>query len=154
MFENVVLQLLQGKTRVVVTHKEFIIAHTAVNCVVDISPEGILMMDMPECREVETDEDLAASRSILSIMTMAHGDTFKTIDKEQISSDDDNDFGIFDIDYSYSGKMIERKQDLDVDEDNESGVIDASVFKGYLSAAGGLKVIALLLCIQSAWQVN
>lgn len=164
VFEKVVLNLLQGKTRIIVTHKEDIIKHAAVSHTLEISPEGDLIatqhLNLGLDVDLSSANDETKDNVVYSISAVPYIDNLSA-SLTPVGSDDGNAYEDVDdddklcMDYSYSGKQVgTKKQGLDVDEDTGSGGIDTSVFKGYLSAAGGMKAIAAILCIQTTWQVR
>ena len=167
VFEKVVLELLQGKTRIVVTHKEDIINHTAVSCTLEFSHDGNLIEteNVNYAVNVAGVSDEARDLSLRSITAVPYVDslsallaqqsTTSTSNNDSTSVEDEDEDDVLCMDYSYSGKKTDnKKQGLDVEEDMGSGGIDMSVFKGYMAAAGGIKAVAMLLCIQTVWKVS
>jgi ATP-binding cassette, subfamily C (CFTR/MRP), member 1 len=166
VWEKVVLELLRGKTRVVVTHKEDIINHPAVTFTVEISPDGNLIETKSHTHEVNSSCSSGESEdcTMRSITAVPYEDVWSaSLGAASASShgkvdddvDEDAEDDVLCMDYSYSDKRVEKKkQGLDVEEDSGSGGIDVSVFKGYLAAAGGVKAIGIIICIQTAWQVR
>jgi hypothetical protein len=160
VFEKVVLELLVGKTRVVVTHKEDIINHPSVMCTLEISPEGELTERMNSSfKDMSPTSGIGQFIKIRSVVDVPYVDSFQEsfeapIDKDGGDEDDDA-HDLLCMDYSYSGKKTGKsKQGLDVEEESSSGKIDVSVFKGYMAAAGGMTAILLLFFVQTLWQVR
>jgi hypothetical protein len=171
VFERVVLGLLQAKTRVIVTHKEEIIGHPSVCCMLEVSLRGDVVKSVNPNNEFteRSESDDSKDWRLSSITKVPYIDSLSASlatalhDQQDIhgnvhsgdDDDDDDDEDMKCLDYSYSGKKVApAKQGLDIEEDKSSGKIDVSVFKRYLEAAGGLKAIAMIFCIQTAWQVS
>lgn len=162
VFERVILDLLRGKTRILVTHNEDIIRHPAVDSILEISPSG----DIVEVIRPDNPGSVPLSGSnkpspMSSIMTTPHVDYSgaSPVNVKLVGDCENRDSNSeADMDFSFGGKQKRScaamsSHGLDVEEDNESGSIGADVFWGYLAAAGGAMAVGAILFVQTSWQV-
>ncbi|KAG1695172.1 hypothetical protein DVH05_020813 [Phytophthora capsici] len=116
--------LLADKTVVLVTHNHEVIESGAASCKVSVS-EGRIAAKRQEIQRFRT--NFASELSRINTKEEPHAHT------------------VNDSDLYSTGRLIE-------DEEREEGRVSATVFWRYFNAMGGLKVLLLLLVIQSLWQ--
>ncbi|EGZ11447.1 hypothetical protein PHYSODRAFT_338156 [Phytophthora sojae] len=125
IFSQCICGLLAEKTVVLVTHNPDVIASGAVNGKVSVSGGQVTF----ERQELQHSRARFAKQVAL------------TVNEEKYSKGSE----FIDEGLKATGKLVE-------DEEREEGRVSAAVFWQYFTAAGGLKVIVLLIVIQSLWQ--
>ncbi|KAG3233399.1 ABC transporter C family member 4, partial [Phytophthora idaei] len=124
IFSKCICGLLAGKTVVLVTHNQDVIESGAASCKVSVS-EGQVSVERQEIEHFRT-----------HFATQLSPNNTK---KEPTATENDDDI------LKDTTRLIE-------DEEREEGRVSAAVVWQYFNAMGGLKVLVLLLVIQSLWQ--
>jgi ABC-type multidrug transport system fused ATPase/permease subunit len=125
IFSKCICGLLADKTVVLVTHSPDVISSDATNCKVSVA-EGLVSVERHDAKYPRS--HFAAQTSV------------ERFEKDALKTEEDGD-----EDLKSAGRLIE-------DEEREEGRVSAAVFWQYFHAMGGVKVLLLLLVIQSLWQ--
>ncbi|ETP03239.1 hypothetical protein F441_19786, partial [Phytophthora nicotianae CJ01A1] len=124
IFSKCICGLLTEKTVVLVTHNQDVVESGVANCKVSVS-EGQVSVERQKSQRPRT-----------YFSTQISPD--KTENEPRATKHDDDSL-------KDTARLIE-------DEEREEGRVSATVFWHYFDAMGGLKVLLLLLLIQSLWQ--
>ena len=178
VFDLVVLKLLKGKTRVIVTHNNDILHHPSVNKRLTIAQGVVTVEDLAplEIKEVSLSiEDVELSLPSASLSPEDYTELKGPSQEEftEIESETETETKITSTtttinpmrknhSYQYLQKTVSNDCDDDdnntavVDrqkEDRATGEIDKEVYTGYIKEMGGLRTIAFLCGIQIWWQI-
>ncbi|KAG2961765.1 ABC transporter C family member 11, partial [Phytophthora cactorum] len=123
IFSKCICGLLAGKTVVLVTHNQDVIESGAASCKVSVS-EGQVSVERQEIEHFRTHFATQLSPN-------------NTKNEPTATENDD---------------ILKDTTRLIEDEEREEGRVSAAVVWQYFNAMGGLKVLVLLLVIQSLWQ--
>jgi ABC-type lipoprotein export system ATPase subunit len=172
VFDRVLCGLLRNKTRILVTHKEEFIRHSEVNQILTLQ-NGTVEIDV--CQPVAKREGRQGT-SILDVDYVISSEDYQQLHaivtssasvssfsqplNQENSNDGDNDST---RNYSYDAASQSQPQPQALPEDHlsafesveekESGSVSARVYSEYAKAAGGYHVIALLVLVQTTWQL-
>lgn len=181
VFDQVVLKLLAGKTRIVVTHNHGILHHSAITKRVTLD-HGKAVVE--SCRKDEGSDEAPRAEFIYSIDDVdvekesateaetTERDINKTDGSDVDASDSETqgpikfrrncsfaDYrkGLQGSDVNEEAKELAEVEgagmDKDTKEDRATGNISKDVYVGYITEMGGMRTIAFLCGIQIWWQI-
>ena len=151
VFQDVVLKLLQSKTRIIVTHSTEILHHPAVNRRLTIQ-DGFVT--------VETLRDIKPDFEPISIDDLEVEDVDIMMESDKALEPEDTE-SISDMrpdirkNHSYQYLTVSNTNEIGKNrkEDRATGEIDLEVYRGYVKEMGGMRTIFFLCCIQVWWQI-
>ncbi len=180
VFDQVVLTLLAGKTRILVTHNNGILNHSAINKRVSIehgkvvlenrgysveeaaarsSPGGVAVFSIDDVESTETDHEEKNDLETVSVSSaVAKADESHTFRRNY-------SFAVYRKELQGSDLNEEAKelpevegvknsdQDPEKREDRATGNISREVYMGYITEMGGWRTMAFLCGIQIWWQI-
>ena len=128
---------MKNKTRILATHNEDIIQHSAIDVVftIDSSPQ-----------------DYKFKGNLVSVVNIELNTT-----ERQLCKDSKNTSSIENLNTKNIVKKDLKEENIKTsivcEEDRTRGYIDMSVYMGYLNAFGGWKTLFLLVVIQTTWRM-
>ncbi|KAF9914155.1 hypothetical protein BX616_008850 [Lobosporangium transversale] len=165
LFKNCIMGALQDKTRVLVTHQLHVLPQV----------DYVICMKDGEIVERGTFQELMANQGEFSSLMKAHGG-IEDIDKDLEEVNDDNSVDSTIAGVSKATESSNNNEKKDVKEKEESGKastgpggkrkglmsqeerstgsVDGKIYKAYISAAGGIYLLPLILLLLTLTQVT
>lgn len=184
VFQKCILELLRGKTRLIVSHNEELWKHQGINVLITFGSDEEQVhiarhssaSDKPAISSPTAFSKSVSIDDVEYIMSSKYlprqcipgyfdSETVGNIDLSTgprdlsykknysfVGNHSDHDSSISEMLYSKSKNKSDNRQTMTYEEDRSYGAVNSQVYKSYIDAMGGWRIVGFLCIVQSVWQ--